>query len=200
MLTALLHALDGLDASRLDPQVVVHVHITDAALAARHGVARVEDYGPAVLAEVRDWLVDPFDPDHLATRIELRPVLDATTVIPVDRHEWPTPMNELTICRTPYEVFPFGTLKSRGTDNDHPEPYILDGPPGQTNLENNAKLSRFHHRLKTNGNWILRHPDPGTYWWRTPQHHWFLVDTTGTHWHGRDPALDEQYLHEHDAA
>ena len=23
---------------------------------------------------------------------------------------------------------------------------------------------------------------------------WFLVDTEGTHWHGRDPALDEQWL------
>lgn len=200
LMTALLEALDGFDASRLDPHVTLHVHLSEEALTARRGVARIEDLGPMVLAEVRDWLVNPFAPEHLRQRIEVRPVLDADAVVPVDRHEWPPPMNELTTCRTPYEVFPFGTLKSRRADNDHPEPYVFDGPPGQTSLENNAKLSRFHHRLKTNGNWVLRHPEPGTYWWRTPQGHWFRVDPSGTHWHGRDPALDAQHLQQAEAA
>ena len=200
LLTALLQALNGFDASRLDPHVTVHVHISEAALTARQGVARVEELGPAVLAEVRDWLVNPFHPDHLRQRVTVRPVLDADAVVPVDRHEWPAPMEELTTCRTPYEAFPFGTLPSRRADDDHAKRYVANGPPGQTCLENNAKLGRFHHRLKTNGNWVLRHPDPGSYWWRTPQGHWFLVDTEGTHWHGRDPALDEQHLHQDDAA
>ena len=109
-------------------------------------------------------------------------------------------MSELATCRTPFEVFPFGTLAARKADDDHPVPYVKDGPPGQTCLENLAKLSRFHHRLKTNGNWILRHPDPGTYWWRTPHGHWFLVDTDGTHWRGRDPDLDQQISLEDQAA
>ncbi len=200
LLTALLEALGRFDASQLDPHVTLHVHISEAALATRQGVARVEDLGPAALAEVRNWLADPFHPDHVRRRIEVRPVLDADAVVPVDRHEWPAPMRELTTHRTPYEAFPFGTLPSRRADDDHARRYVFDGPPGQTCLENNAKLSRFHHRLKTNGNWVLRHPEPDSYWWRTPQGHWFLVDTAGTHWHGRDPALDEQYLEGEQAA
>jgi hypothetical protein len=62
------------------------------------------------------------------------------------------------------------------------------------------QLSRFHHRLKTNGNWVLIHPDPGSYWWRTPQGHWFLVDPSGHHWHGRDPDLDQTYLNQDNPA
>ena len=120
-------------------------------------------------------------------------------MVPVDAYQHTRAMSELTTCRTPYEVFPFGTLTARRADNDHPVPYVPDGPPGQTSLENIAKLSRFHHRLKTNGHWILRHPDPGTYWWRTPHGHWFLIDPDGTHWRGRDPDLDQQYLHQDDA-
>lgn len=200
LLTALLEALHGFDASQLDPHVTLHVHLSEEALTARRGVVRFEELGPMVLGEVRDWLVDPFAPEHLRQRIEVRPVLDAAAVVPVDRYEWPAPMRELTTCRTPFEAFPFGTLRARVADDDHARRYVFDGPPGQTSLENNAKLSRFHHRLKTNGNWILRHPEPGTYWWRTPQGHWFLVDPFGTHWHGRDPALDAQHLGQDQAA
>ena len=168
LLTALLAALDRFDATTFDPLTTLHVHLSEAALTSRSGVARVEGLGPAVLGELRDWLLDPIHPDELRHRITVRPVLDAEAVVPVDRYEWPAPTTELTTCRTPYEVFPFGTLPSRGADDDHARRYIVDGPPGQTSPENNAKLSRYHHRLKTNGNWILRHPEPGTYHWRTP--------------------------------
>jgi hypothetical protein len=194
LLTALLEALGRFDATRLDPVTTLHVHLSDAALTARQGLARVEDLGPVVLGEVRDWLLHPFHPDRIRHQVHVRPVLDAEAVVPVDRYEWPAPMSELASHRTPYESFPFGTLSGRRSDDDHARPYVPDGPPGQTSLANIAKLSRFHHRLKTNGNWILRHPEPGIYWWRTPHGHWFLVDTTGTHWHGRDPALDQRYL------
>ncbi|WP_148574809.1 hypothetical protein [Nocardioides caldifontis] len=200
LLERLITALQEFDSSTLDPVTVVHVHLSEATLTTRHGTARCEGIGPMVLAELRDWLAHPIHPDHITTRIHLRPVLDAATVVPVDRYEVPAPMSELATLRTPYEAFPFGTLGSRGADNDHARPYVKDGPPGQTSLENLAKLSRYHHRLKTNGHWILHHPDPGTYWWRTPHGHWFLVDPDGTHWHGRDPDLDQQYRDDNNPA
>lgn len=200
LLTALVAALGRFDASRLDPVTTLHVHLSEAALTARQGVTRVEELGPAVLSEVRDWLTHPVHPDQIRHQVRVRPVLDATAIVPVERYEWPAPMSELGTCRTPYEVFPFGTLAARKADDDHHRPYVKDGPPGQTSLENLAKLSRFHHRLKTNGSWVLRHPEPGVYWWRTPHGHWFRVDGDGTHWHGRDPDLDKTWMHEHQAA
>jgi hypothetical protein len=108
-------------------------------------------------------------------------------------------MSRLATLRTPFEAFPYGTLPSRGADDGHAHPYRPGGPPGQTNPDNLAKLSRFHHRLKTNGGWALRTWTRGEYWWRTPHGHWFRVDATGTHHHGRDPALDHQ-AHQDQAA
>ena len=197
LLRALLDALATFDARRLEPLVVLHVHLAEAALGSGHGVARVEQLGPVVLSEVRDWLVQPFSPDRTSPRIQLRPVLDVDAVRPVDRYEWPAATSELAAARTPYEVFPHGTLASRKADDDHVQPFVppdRGGPPGQTGLANNAKLSRFHHRLKTNGGWTLRHPEPGVYLWRTPHGHWFRVDGAGTHHHGRDPAMDARWL------
>jgi hypothetical protein len=200
LLTALLEALDRFDTKTLDPVTILHVHLSEAALTSRQGVARVEELGPVLVQEVRDWLTHPTAPDQIQHQLRIRPVLDVDAVVPVSRYEWPEPMSELATCRTPYEAFPFGTLRSRSADDDHVLPYVKDGPPGQTSLENNAKLSRFHHRLKTNGNWVLRHPDPGIYWWRTPHGHWFLVDTEGTHWHGHDSALDQRWLSDEQSA
>lgn len=114
-----------------------------------------------------------------------------------DRYEVSDQMSEAGTVRTPYEVFPYGTL-SRKADDDHVVAFQYGTsnrvpPRGQTWLDN---LARFHHRLKTNGGWVLTHPEPGVYWWRTPHGHWFCVDAAGTHHHGRDPALDERWLRE----
>lgn len=201
LLSALLAALRGFDASRLDPVTVLHVHLSEAALAARAGVARIEELGPAVLGEVRDWLTHPFSPEQVRQQVRVRPVLDVDAVVPVDRYEVSDQMREAGTVRTPYEVFPYGTLPSRKADDDHVVAFQHGTsnrvpPPGQTRLDNLAKLARFHHRLKTNGGWFLTHPEPGAYWWRTPHGHWFCVDAAGTHHHGRDPALDERWLQE----
>jgi hypothetical protein len=192
LLQALLEALADFDASRLDPLAVFHVHTTHRQLEQRHGVTRVEGLGPMCLRQVRDWLVEPYAPQHHGHQVRVLPVLDSESVVPVDRYEVPRPMSRLAAFRVAYEVFPFGTLPARGADDDHARPYSPDGPPGQTSLDNIAKLSRFHHRLKTNGGWIVRTWQRGEYWWRTPHGHWFRVDAGGTHHHGRDPALDRR--------
>jgi hypothetical protein len=196
LLRSLLEAIEGFDATRLDPVCTLYVHLTDAALAAGRGVVRCEELGAATLGQVRDWLVHPFTPDQIRQQVKVKPVLDAAAVVPIDRYEHSAAMNELGTCRTPYEVFPYGTLTSRKADNDHQRPYQRgdDPPRGQTSMENLGKLGRFHHRLKTNGGWTLRHPDQGVYWWRTPHGHWLRVDGEGTHYHGRDEDLDRRWL------
>jgi hypothetical protein len=192
LLRDLIAALADVDLSRLDPVTVLHVHVTDTTLMQRAGVARVEGIGPLTLGQVRSWLVDPFSPDDLRHRLRVLPVLDADRVTPVDRYEVPRAMSDMASFRMPFEVFPFGTLSGRAADDDHRRPYDPGGPPGQTSLDNLTKLSRFHHRLKTNGGWVLRSWSEGECWWRTPHGHWFRVDATGTHHHGRDPSLDSR--------
>lgn len=193
LLADLLAALQGFDASRLDPVTVVHVHLSDLAVASRDGVVRVEEVGPWTMGQLRDWLSHPTSPDEIVSRMQVRPVLDASTVVPVDRYEVRGRMGELCVARTPYEVFPFGTVRSRKADKDHIEPYRSTRPPGQTRLDNIAPLSRRHHRLKTHGDWLLLHPREGEYLWRTRHGHWFRVDADGTHHLGRDEALDRQW-------
>ena len=193
LLRLVLDALARFDPSRLDPATVFHVHLTDTTLKSGSGVVRVEGIGPAVLGLVRDWLTHPLCPEQIRQQIRLRPVLDADAVHPVDAYEWPEKMSEVATVRNPYEVFPFGTRESRGCEDDHVVPF-RPGRKKQTRLDNNAKLGKRHHRIKTFGGWHLFHPEPGVYLWRTKHGHWLRVDATGTHHLGRDPALDAQHL------
>lgn len=183
LLQRLVGALADVDFTALDPVVVIHAHASAETIRDGTGVVRGEGVGPINSAELRAWLGEPFT----GARIELRPVLDAIAVTPVDRYEIPGRMRELVFSRLPYEVFPFGTRVSRACDLDHVRPYDADGPPGQTDPEKLAPLGRFHHRLKTFGGWQIHHPRPQEYWWRTPTGHWFSVTDEGTRHHGRDP-------------
>jgi hypothetical protein len=55
---------------------MLYVHLTDEALGARTGVARLEDVGPVLLDQVRRWLSN--------SRVTVRPVLDVAGMAPVD--------------------------------------------------------------------------------------------------------------------
>lgn len=194
LLRQVLAALDGFDPVRLDPVSVFHIHVGAEDLIEGQGLARMERVGPIVLGELRAWLGEPYT----YSKVHARPVLDLTTQDSagrsagpaIDRYEVPDRMREVVLEANPYEVFPWGTLPTRRCDLDHIRPYDPDGSPGQTSVENLAPLSRRHHRIKTHGGWILRHPRPGEYWWRTPTGHWFSVTRDGTHHHGRDAQLD----------
>ena len=194
LLHALMDSLERFESRKMDPLTVFHVHVTGQTLANRRGVARVEELGAAALGEVRDWLTHPMFPEQIQQQVRVRPVLDAEAVRSVDAYEWPSTMSELATVRSPYDVFPYGTLGSRSCEDDHVVPYRRDGgPPRQTTLGNNAKLSKRHHRIKTFGGWALLHTEPGVYLWRTRHGHWLRVDPSGTHHLGRDPALDADW-------
>jgi len=42
-------------------------------------------------------------------------------------------------------------------------------------------MTRHHHRLKTHAGWHLTQLTVGTYLWRSPHQHYWIVDPTGTY-------------------
>ena len=173
----LLDRLGGPGLARLLPPAKLYIHVDREAFASGRGSAHVEGIGPLTLEQACQLL------GH--RRVSVTPVIDlATKIDPVDGYVFPRRMREHLHLSNPRDVFPFAVNTGRGKDIDHPVPYRPPddgGPPGQTGLHNAAPMTRFHHRLKTFGRWQLTQLGPGTYLWRSPHHHSFLVDANGTH-------------------
>jgi hypothetical protein len=153
----------------------ITVHLAGGTLCGcTDGIARVEDYGPVLISELRDLL----GPDR---DITVQPVIDLNTVRAVNGYEHPTAMRRRTIYRTGGDVFPHST--SRGLqrlDLDHPTRYDPHGPPGQTSDRNAAPLLRRHHRAKTHHNYQLTQLALGAYRWITPHGLCRVVTPHGT--------------------
>jgi Domain of unknown function (DUF222) len=166
------------DPARARPRAVIYIHLSQEALPAGTGLARVEDIGPAPLSRLRALLGD-------RCTISLKPVIDLPAGhIPVDSYEIPARLREQLQLRYPADVFPYAAAVSRRLDLDHTIPYrSLDqgGPPGQTRIGNLGPHRRRHHNYKTNGGWHVRQPEPGTWLWRSPHRRIYLVNATGTH-------------------
>lgn len=160
-------------------RAVLHVHLSQPDVAARlsgrgeGAVARVEELGPRLLDDVCR-LLGRLD-------IDLKPVIDLNAGRSVNQYEHPVDVKERGFLRTTGEVFPHAQTQSRRVDNDHPDPYDPNGPPGQTGDLNHAPLSRRSHRAKTFLGYRLWQLGPATYLWRTPHGLVRLVDGTGTH-------------------
>lgn len=65
-------------------------------------------------------------------------------------------------------VFPHCTARAAQADLDHIVAYDPGGQPSQTRSSNLGALCRFHHRLKTHGEWTYSQLAPGWYHWRAP--------------------------------
>ena len=91
--------------ARLRPRTVVYPHLTDAALRARAGVARVEGVEPLPLGDLAA-LHELLGRDA----VTVTPVLDPAAQAPVDAYEIPQRMRTALQLLHPYEVFPWGTL------------------------------------------------------------------------------------------
>jgi hypothetical protein len=163
---------------RARPRAVIYVHLSEEALSAGLGVARVQDVGPVLLGRLRMLLGDQCS-------ISLKPVIDLPAGhIPVDSYEIPTRLREQLQLRYPADVFPYAAAVSRRIDLDHTIPYLSPnkgGPPGQTRIGNLGPYVRRHHNYKTNGDWQVRQPEPGTWLWRSPHRRVYLVNASGTH-------------------
>jgi hypothetical protein len=166
------------DRARPRPRAIVYVHLSEAALRAGSGVARVEDVGPVLLSRLHMLLGD-------RCSISLKPVIDLPAGhIPLDCYEIPASLREHLLLRYPADVFPYANTVSRLVDIDHTIRYVSPeegGPPGQTRIGNLGPHIRYHHRVKTFGGWQVCQPEPGSWIWRSPTGRIYLVNATGTH-------------------
>jgi hypothetical protein len=163
---------------RARPRAIIYIHLSEEAVRAGSGIARVENLGPVLLRRIRMLLGD-------RCSISLKPVIDLPAGhIPVDSYEIPARLREQLQLRYPADVFPYAAAVSRRIDIDHTIPYLSPdkgGPPGQTRIGNLGPHTRRHHRFKTHGGWQVRQPEPGTWLWRSPHGRIYLVNATGTH-------------------
>ncbi len=158
------------------PDVTLYVHLTDQALVTGQGVARVEGIGPVTVDRVRSWL------GH--ANVVVKPVIDLNNQVSVDAYEIPDRIREAVHLAIPVDCFPYATSTRRTGDIDHTIPFVQPdegGPPGQTGVGKLGPITRFHHRVKTHGDWQVAQPFTGVFVWRTPHGRYYLVDHTGTH-------------------
>ncbi|KAA1418938.1 hypothetical protein F0U44_10725 [Nocardioides humilatus] len=140
----------------------ITIFVTDKVLCGQvPGVARVEDYGPVLAAQLPE-LFEGRD-------VVVQPVIDLSTVKAVNSYEHPAAVKQRTLLRTGGDVFPHSTSRSTARlDHDHPTPYDPKGPPGQTGDHNDGPLTRRHHRAKTHLTYECRQIGLGAYRWISP--------------------------------
>jgi hypothetical protein len=176
-----VHLFVHIAKETLDPEPEVGAN-TDSATRddpPRSGVARWEGEGPITREYVREQLA----PYHAFT---ITGVIDLAGQEPVDAYEIPRRHRQAVRLRTPADCFPFAANLDP-VDTDHtrayqhaPDPETQQPPPGQSRMGNYSPLGRFHHRVKTHGDWQLRQPFDGIYIWRDPYGAYYLTDHTGT--------------------
>jgi Domain of unknown function (DUF222) len=163
---------------RARPRAVIYVHLSEEAVRAGTGIARVEDVGPVLLNRLHALLGD-----HCS--INVKPVIDLPAGhAPVDSYEIPARLREQLQLRYPADVFPYAAAVNRRLDLDHTIAYLSPdkgGPPGQTRIGNLGPYVRRHHNYKTHGGWQVRQPEPGTWLWQSPRGRIYLVNASGTH-------------------
>jgi hypothetical protein len=165
------------DAKAARPRVVLHFHLSEAALRSGHAVVRPEDGGPLTLEQLIKFL------GRNACQVRIQPVLDPTEVAPVDGYEIPARLRDAVRVRQIADVFPFGTCLSPQMDLDHTERYVsmdYGGPPGQTRLGNLGPLARPGHRAVTHDRWQKHQPEPGYFVFRSPTGYVYIVTNQGT--------------------
>jgi hypothetical protein len=174
--------LGRVDAPRPSPrprQVVMHVHLSEAAVLADDPVAHLERGAALVTADqVRSWCGRP------DSQVVVKPVLDLGACLEADSDEVPDRIVEQVALRDRTCVFPWCTRPARrcrpddhSCDDDHVRPRAGGGVTCSCNL---APLCRRHHRLKTHSPWRYLVLDPGTYLWTSPHGYQFLRDRSGT--------------------
>lgn len=154
-------------------KIVLHVHLTDAALRGIEPVARVDHAGRVPVLEqlVREWCGR--DDTHLT----VQPVVDLADHIGVDQYEVPDRLRVRVDARDLGCVFPHCRRPASRCDHDHAVPHASGGSTCSCNL---APLCRRHHRLKTHTAWSYTVLEPGVYLWRSPHGSVYQRDHRGT--------------------
>ncbi len=157
--------------------VVLHVHMTDTALAVGHDqvrphLSRLENTRSFVDADqVRAWCGAP------GTTVTVRPVLDLADHLSSSAYETPERLAEQATHIDGSCVFPWCTRPARTSDCDHVQAHAEGGTTCSCNI---ARLCRRHHRLKTHTAWHYVMLERGSYLWTSPHGYQFLRDHDGT--------------------
>ncbi|WP_460807244.1 HNH endonuclease signature motif containing protein [Nocardioides salsibiostraticola] len=152
--------------------VVLHVHLTDAAIRGEDNVARCANTRtPITVEQVRSWCGQP------DTRVIVRPILDVDQHHFVEAYEIPRRLEEQAEITAGTCVFPYCTRDAVKCDKDH---VIAHADGGLTCSCNLAPLCRKHHRAKTHSRWSYVVLDPGVYLWTTPTGFDLIRDQRGT--------------------
>ncbi len=175
---AMLDGLSGADApAPARKNLVLHLHLSEAALSGRDVIGRNATTGHPMLAEqIRAWC------SRTDTHVVIKPVIDLAdhAGAHVEAYEIPDRLKDLVSLLHPQCVFPWCTRPAARCDADHTKPYR---EVQETCLHNLAPLCRHHHRLKTHANWTYRpldaEHDPGTYLWTDPHGITYLRQPTG---------------------
>ena len=158
--------------ARRTRQVVLHVHVSEAAIRGEAGIGRVESPRAALTTEqIRQWCGNP------DTQVVVKPVIDLNDHHHVSAYEVPDRIAEQSALISQTCVFPWCTRSARRCDSDHIEPYDSGG---ETSSDNIAPLCRRHHRLKTHSPWRYQRIEAGSFLWTSPHGYEFLRDQHGT--------------------
>jgi hypothetical protein len=143
------------DPAKVKPrQVVLHVHLADAA------IARIDNTRSMVSVEqVRSWCTNG------DTQVIIKPIIDLTDHVHVDAYEVPDRLKERQRLLQHSCVFPWCTRPAGRCDCDHVEAAARGGPTCDCNV---APLCRRHHRTKTHTRWDYDKVDDTTFIWRSP--------------------------------
>jgi hypothetical protein len=161
--------------------VVLHVHLSEAAVRGDDPAARLERGDSVVSVDhVRAWC------GRADTRVVVKPVLDLAACTASDSDRVTPAIAEQVALRDHTCVFPWCTRPARQCDGDHVVPHARGGPTCSCNI---AALCRRHHRLKTHALWRYVVLDPGTVLWTSPHDYQFLRDDRGT----RDVSRDRHH-------
>jgi hypothetical protein len=173
--------LNGSEAPCQQKATVV-VHIDPSSAVGDLEIARIHGHGPLS----RDTWVELLG--H--TRVTVRPLVDLNAIAPVDAYEIPDRIRDAVGMRSPFDMFPYGTLPSLSCDLDHTVPYEhgRGGPPGQTRIDNLAPVNRRAHRAKTARRWKVTQYDGGWLEWTSPAGYHYATGPYGTLREVRAPA------------
>ena len=152
-------------------QVVIHVHLSHAALGRKEaGFAQVEETRSIVSTDqVHDWCSSD-------AQVVIKPVIDLEDHHHADAYAVPDRLTEQTKLAQPVCAFPWCERPARRCDTDHVTAHGGGGPTCSCNL---APLCRRHHRAKTHTGWTYDKTDAATYLWRSP-HGLHLIKDHGT--------------------
>ncbi len=165
--------------------VVLHVHLTDAAIQGTDAVARCGNTRtPVTVAQVREWCGNP------DAQVTVRPILDLDAHHATEAYEVPDRLRVQAELTTGTCCFPYCTREAGACDVDHAIPHARGGPTCSCNL---APLCRRHHRSKTHSSWSYVILGPGQYLWTTPTGIDLIRDSRGTRRPPPLPPLDLEF-------